>query len=267
MLGSDETSQSSLSEVWPDKEFNLPKVLISVALQEEQRLNLDEWTNWLKSVPALAKWVHIEGVYKSDSILLHLSLPVALWDSLPKDPAISFLAFVRSRNLLHPCHQCLSTEACTVRGEKGHGQRHNLFENPDPSALLPNDDGFSGNHQGSVPAFANGWVPRPGSGTTTPKGFQDREGPSDSLFSNLPDYSRSLSATSSSKTNGFTSLRTSGTSTPSTTDSTNSSDVYPDGYLPTEATRYDEQSNGYVSFPYDSQYDHQHLAPTPPTPP
>ncbi|KAL8783394.1 MAG: hypothetical protein Q9213_004653 [Squamulea squamosa] len=99
MLGSEETSQSS-NEVWPDKDFDSPKVLISIALQEEQYLNADDFLDWLKSVPALAKRVHIEGVYKSDSTLLHLSLPIAIWDLLPKDPAISFLAFVRSRNLL-----------------------------------------------------------------------------------------------------------------------------------------------------------------------
>ena len=38
----------------------------------------------------------------SDSNLLLFSLPVALWDMLPKDPAISFVSFVRSRNLLTP---------------------------------------------------------------------------------------------------------------------------------------------------------------------
>ncbi|KAL8790691.1 MAG: hypothetical protein Q9213_000539 [Squamulea squamosa] len=103
MIGSEETSQSSLNEVWPDKEFQSPKVLISVALQEDQQLNAEDWLDWLKAVPALAKFVHVVGVFKSDSTLLILSLPVALWDSMQKDPAISFLAFVRSYNLLDKC--------------------------------------------------------------------------------------------------------------------------------------------------------------------
>lgn len=100
MIGSDETSQSSLSEVWPDKQFEAPKVLISVALQDDQRLNAEDWLDWLKSVPALAKFVHVEGVFKSDSTLLLLSLPVAIWDSIPRDCAVTFIAFVRSSNLL-----------------------------------------------------------------------------------------------------------------------------------------------------------------------
>ncbi|KAL8992322.1 MAG: hypothetical protein Q9169_007189 [Polycauliona sp. 2 TL-2023] len=100
MIGTERTSQSSLGEVWPDREFALPKVLISVALQEDQYLNVEDWSDWVLSVPGLAKYVHIEGVFKSDSTLLLLSLPVALWDMLQNDPAISFLAFVRSRNFV-----------------------------------------------------------------------------------------------------------------------------------------------------------------------
>ncbi|KAL9040643.1 MAG: hypothetical protein Q9180_001785, partial [Flavoplaca navasiana] len=80
----------------------LPRVLVSVALEQEQILRTEDWTEWLRSFPALAKWIHIEGAYKSDSNLLLFSLPVALWDMLPKDPAISFVSFVRSRNLLTP---------------------------------------------------------------------------------------------------------------------------------------------------------------------
>ncbi|KAL8638996.1 MAG: hypothetical protein Q9226_008935 [Calogaya cf. arnoldii] len=104
MIDSQGTSQTSLSEVWPDEVFESPKVLISVALQEDQRLNAEDWLEWLKSIPALAKLVHVEGVFKSDSTLLLLSLPVALWDTIPKDPALTFLAFVRSHNLCDPYH-------------------------------------------------------------------------------------------------------------------------------------------------------------------
>ncbi|KAL8726167.1 MAG: hypothetical protein Q9166_006884 [cf. Caloplaca sp. 2 TL-2023] len=136
MLGSDETSQSSMNEVWPDKEFESPKVLISVALQEDQYLNADDCLEWLKSVPALVKWVHVEGVYKSDSTLLHLSLPVALWDLLPKDPAISFLAYVRSRNLLTPSHRDIkhfAVDPKTIRRVP----RHKFTNTFDYSGLYP----------------------------------------------------------------------------------------------------------------------------------
>ncbi|KAL8721476.1 MAG: hypothetical protein Q9225_001855 [Loekoesia sp. 1 TL-2023] len=94
------SSQSSLSELWFETQLSLPKVLISVALKEGQALRPEDWIDWLKSVPAAAECVRTEGVYKSDSTLLLLSLPVAIWDMLPKDPAISFIAFIRSYNIL-----------------------------------------------------------------------------------------------------------------------------------------------------------------------
>ncbi|KAI4271297.1 MAG: hypothetical protein LQ337_006122 [Flavoplaca oasis] len=78
MIGSEGTSQSSLSEVWPDNTFESPKVLVSVALQEDQRLNAEDWLEWLKAAPALAKFVSVEGVFKSDSTLVLLTLPVAV---------------------------------------------------------------------------------------------------------------------------------------------------------------------------------------------
>ncbi|KAI4128143.1 MAG: hypothetical protein LQ338_002880 [Usnochroma carphineum] len=100
--------QSPLSEVSQDPQPNLPKVLISIALEEEQSVRTENirdwmaWVDWIRSVPPGTGIVRVESVYKSDSTLLLLSLPVAVWDLLPKDPAISFISFVRSRNLMHP---------------------------------------------------------------------------------------------------------------------------------------------------------------------
>ncbi|KAL8919466.1 MAG: hypothetical protein Q9208_006751 [Pyrenodesmia sp. 3 TL-2023] len=96
-----DSSNSSLTEAWPDPSFSLPKVLIRVALEEDQFLRTGDWLEWLESIPALANSVRIESVYKSNSTLLLLSLPVAVWDLLPKDPAISFISFVQSCNLMH----------------------------------------------------------------------------------------------------------------------------------------------------------------------
>ncbi|KAI4101664.1 MAG: hypothetical protein LQ345_007406, partial [Seirophora villosa] len=86
-------SQSSLSEVFPDPTFKSPKVLISIALAEEQNLRAEEWMIWLRSIPAVASSVHVEGVFESNSTLLLLSLPIAVWDMLPETAAISFIAF------------------------------------------------------------------------------------------------------------------------------------------------------------------------------
>ena len=93
-------SHSSLSTVWPDHKFDYPKVLISVALDEDQVLHTQSWIEWLSSLPAITKYTHVEGIYKSDSIVLIISLPVVIWDLIPNDPAISFVAFVKSRNLI-----------------------------------------------------------------------------------------------------------------------------------------------------------------------
>lgn len=96
---SPDSSQSSLAEVWPDPGFKCPKVLISIALEENQQLQEEHWTEWLRSVPALAKYMQVQGSYESDSTLVLRLIPVAIWDLLPRYPTVSFVSFVRSKNL------------------------------------------------------------------------------------------------------------------------------------------------------------------------
>lgn len=79
-----------------------PHVMISLALEDNQQLDLDAWEQWLASFPALAKYVKVQGVFKSHSTLLLLSLPVMIWDLLPEDHACSFVAFIRSNNMIKP---------------------------------------------------------------------------------------------------------------------------------------------------------------------
>lgn len=95
-----ESSQSSLDHTWPDTNLQSPKALISIALEEDQALQTDEWLQWIRSIPALVKYVHVEGIFKSGSTLILLSLPIAVWDSLPKNPAIQFIHFIESDNLV-----------------------------------------------------------------------------------------------------------------------------------------------------------------------
>lgn len=95
-----QSSKSSIDEIWHDAQSNYPRVLISIALEEDQLLRCDEWTEWLKSIPTFANTVAVEGVYQSDSTLFLLSLPVAVWDMLPEGPAISFIGFVKTSNML-----------------------------------------------------------------------------------------------------------------------------------------------------------------------
>ena len=96
-----ESSQTSQGPDWPDG----PRAFISLALEEDQRLQTDEWLQWLRSVPALVQHAHVEGVFKSDSSLLLLSLSIAVWDLLPQDPAITLIGFVQNSNMLisSPC--------------------------------------------------------------------------------------------------------------------------------------------------------------------
>lgn len=77
-----------------------PHVLLTIALEEDQFLDAAGCARWLKQFPLLAKYVSIEGVYKSYSTLLLLSVPVVLWDLLPDHPASQFVGYVRSCNLM-----------------------------------------------------------------------------------------------------------------------------------------------------------------------
>jgi hypothetical protein len=94
---------SSLLATLPDKTFLHPHVIMSVALEEDQVLDLDNFQNWMRLFPALAKYAKIEGVYHSHSTLVLVSVPVIIWNMLPEDPAFNFVGYARSANLLEPC--------------------------------------------------------------------------------------------------------------------------------------------------------------------
>ncbi|CAK7215655.1 hypothetical protein SCUCBS95973_002548 [Sporothrix curviconia] len=89
-----------LGEPVSDPNEDEPHVMISLALEDDQNLDLNAWEQWLASFPALAKYVKVQGVFKSHSTLLLLSVPVMVWDLLPENRACSFVAFIRSNNLI-----------------------------------------------------------------------------------------------------------------------------------------------------------------------
>ena len=95
-----DSSKSSIDQVWPDREFHHPKVLISLSLEEDQRRNVNEWVEWMRSIPAFVKYTNVDAIYKSGSTLILLTVPVAIWDLLPESPAIAFIGFTDSWNLL-----------------------------------------------------------------------------------------------------------------------------------------------------------------------
>ncbi|KAF5580460.1 uncharacterized protein FSUBG_13380 [Fusarium subglutinans] len=77
-----------------------PHVMISLALEDDQRLDINAWEQWLGAFPAMAKYVKVQGVFKSHSTMVLVSMPVSIWDLLPEDHATSFVAFIRSNNLM-----------------------------------------------------------------------------------------------------------------------------------------------------------------------
>ncbi|KAK8019840.1 Tyrosine-protein phosphatase non-receptor type 6 [Apiospora arundinis] len=81
---------------------DVPHVMISLALEDNQSLDINAWESWLAAFPAIAKYVKVQGVFKSHSTLMLLSLPVMVWDLLPENLATNFIAFIRSNNLAVP---------------------------------------------------------------------------------------------------------------------------------------------------------------------
>lgn len=100
-------------------------------------LGMYELADWLASILALVKFAHVDGTYTSDSTLMILTIPVAVWDLLPNNSATSFIGFVRSHNQLEACP--LATELIRAIGLK--------FNNPgaekpptarvSPSPIIP----------------------------------------------------------------------------------------------------------------------------------
>lgn len=99
-LGDDREGPNNELVIANEPDEDNPHVLISLALEDDQQLDLDAWEQWLAAFPALAKHCKVQGLFKSHSTTLLVSLPVMIWDLLPDDPACSFVTFIRSNNLL-----------------------------------------------------------------------------------------------------------------------------------------------------------------------
>lgn len=123
----DPYSMTALNSVLSNGDMKLPHVLISLALEEEQLLDFEQCRRWLQDFPALAKFAKVEGVYRSNSTLILLSVPVMVWDWIPDDPACTFVGYVHSENL----HQTQRT----VRQENN----HQFVDTPTADSLEDND--------------------------------------------------------------------------------------------------------------------------------
>ncbi len=132
---------NSLQDV-EDRQYKVPRVLISLALEENQTLNSESAQKWLASCPNLVKFAKIEAVFSSFSTLVLLSIPVCIWNLLPEDPACAFVGFVTSPNML--CfgettlpEPNLAKEEINALNKQGQGQqepsnvsKHHCFESP-----------------------------------------------------------------------------------------------------------------------------------------
>ncbi|KAH7377993.1 hypothetical protein BKA64DRAFT_714496 [Cadophora sp. MPI-SDFR-AT-0126] len=96
----DEFDLSSLVATLPDNTFALPHIIMSVALESDQMLDVSGFEQWMKDFPALAKYAKIQGVYQSYSTLVLLSVPVVVWNLLPENSACNFVGYTKSDNLL-----------------------------------------------------------------------------------------------------------------------------------------------------------------------
>ncbi|KPM36249.1 hypothetical protein AK830_g10329 [Neonectria ditissima] len=97
----DPSTAARNDHMFTDPNEDTPHVMISLALEDDQRLDINAWEQWLSAFPAMAKYVKVQGVFKSHSTMLLVSMPVTIWDMLPEDHATSFVAFIRSNNLMN----------------------------------------------------------------------------------------------------------------------------------------------------------------------
>ncbi|TVY46959.1 hypothetical protein LOCC1_G003238 [Lachnellula occidentalis] len=95
----DDGLSEALSACHDSGKYQIPHVLISIALEEEQAdLDAPSCRRWLSNFPALVKYATVEGVYRGNSTLITMSLPVMIWDCLPNNLACSFIGFVNTPN-------------------------------------------------------------------------------------------------------------------------------------------------------------------------
>lgn len=140
--------QSSQSSVSPAPET---RVLLAVSIDREAHHDVSEWATWLTSE---APWdvtkieVQVEGVYKSHSMLLLVSIPTFAWDGLLARTAYRFIAFIKSDNLQRPRTSLrLSSEGTTVKRAlicQGHPQSVLSPHHEVKQKINPSDDASEG---------------------------------------------------------------------------------------------------------------------------
>jgi len=99
----DEKSSPSSSTTSLSQLSDYPRLLFSIRISEDvkpRELSTDLFTDWLREVPMLSSLVKVEAGFASDSTILIVSMPAAMFAYIPSNPSIAFLGTTRSRNLL-----------------------------------------------------------------------------------------------------------------------------------------------------------------------
>ncbi|RAL63319.1 hypothetical protein DID88_004395 [Monilinia fructigena] len=130
-------SPENLHGLTPEGKLAVPHVLISISLEENQSVDVEAWHRWIKQFPALAQFALVEGVFASHSTIILLSLPVLIWDMLPENLAVSFVAFVESRNLLSQISEKLGVEVPKPQQKDFRGRPDSdILQIPPPPPLI-----------------------------------------------------------------------------------------------------------------------------------
>jgi len=76
----------------PDRRYKIPRVLISVSLEEDQpQLDPEKCSRWFADIPFPVADVEI---FPSCSTLMIMSVPLPIWNMFPDHPACSFIGYV-----------------------------------------------------------------------------------------------------------------------------------------------------------------------------
>jgi hypothetical protein len=142
------TPPSSITTLGSDspKIHQYPEVIIRVSLEEDYLVGSEgkdndgkqrPWLEWFRNIPGAAQRVTVHGIYRSFSTLILLSMPLALWNILPRHPSSAFLAHAMSGNLAEPLGQARglqSTISLPVDGALGY-KNIRKFEHETPPTL------------------------------------------------------------------------------------------------------------------------------------
>ena len=77
-----------------------PQVILSVRLESSESPDATEWLDWLMEAPSGAEEIKVEGWFGSFSTLIILNIPLNVWHTMPDNPAVSFVGFVTTENLV-----------------------------------------------------------------------------------------------------------------------------------------------------------------------